>query len=820
MGILGLLQGVKYASVQGNIQDFKGQSVAVDASSWLHKSVYSIADHYVETTERTNAVDARCVASSSRYMIKRCEELLQYAGIHTVHLVMDGKRCPLKAVTNQDRERKRQENLSEARRYQQAGNRDKMYEKYKACIKVRSDLTQAVMQAVAQRFRVNSNNARGGGDVQLVWAPYEADAQLVKLCMDGKAQAVITEDSDIMVYSVACQVPFPILFKLDRNNGSCDIISMDFFLSSPNQQQTAVAAASAVLDLTKKPSGLEPVMTTFMARQARDPGLRGRLFVQACVLAGCDYCPNLLNGVGLVTAFKHVRSAIHRTSEDRYGHVLKLLSRKARADIELVDYEELLSKSEAVFYYHPVCEADGRIVFLRSPTEDCPHRPNLDRFGGDLSFLGNVTLEGELVQPVRCNPMTIEPAPSASFFAGKRPRPHQQQHKAGVPKENSNTVYAAGSRDIVAVANPYRKTKKHKPENSRKPLLASSPNLLDSKDKLNPFAKFARGGKENTAGKSSLEQLLGRSEDVRFVKRSFPKDGSRSLLPKPVAPSVKPLLAKRDSSRSLLQRPAVVDKLPKSNYTLEDLDEIPEAAPTPLKALSQPSFDYGNDEDCRDNIEEDFAQQKDVNSHSPPSSDRLSAPFGNPSFHNSDNCTQSKYFGKGREYVRRVTEELELDGQPSEPDYVIDVDTADPRQQRQNRPPTFDFYDDFLSDKSASDQEDIVESSPETTVNARPNVASLASKSGANRGPKSLVAKSKPLRFRIGGPSTVARAFGSISHGFQRQRDTTVATQPAKTSKRRGPLLGSKQRAGRPAKKHNSLLSHFTVLARDKKDDA
>jgi len=101
---------------------------------------------------------------------------------------MDGKRCPLKADTNEERERNRQANLSEARAYQKQGRRDKAEEKYKMCIKIKDELTFAVMKEVKQAFH---NNPR----LHLVWSPYEADAQLAKLCIDGIADAVITEVS-------------------------------------------------------------------------------------------------------------------------------------------------------------------------------------------------------------------------------------------------------------------------------------------------------------------------------------------------------------------------------------------------------------------------------------------------------------------------------------------------------------------------------------------------------------------------------------------------------------------------------------------------
>ena len=99
---------------------------------------------------------------------------------------MDGKRCPMKAAENEDREFKRQQNLMEARTYKTKDRRDKAEEKYKMCIKIRDNFTKAVMNEVAKQF---SHDKR----VYFVWSPYEADAQLAQLCIDRRVDAVVTE---------------------------------------------------------------------------------------------------------------------------------------------------------------------------------------------------------------------------------------------------------------------------------------------------------------------------------------------------------------------------------------------------------------------------------------------------------------------------------------------------------------------------------------------------------------------------------------------------------------------------------------------------
>lgn len=508
MGISGLLVGLKStACVSGHIRDFAGQAVAVDASSWLHKSVYSIADHYVECVENHNTVDQRCIQAASNYIIKRCQEL-SCAGIVRVYLVMDGQRCPLKAQTNQDRERRRLQNLQQAREYKQLGKYDKMYEKYRSCIKVHSALGREVVKEVQQKLK--STRVQ----VQIVWAPYEADAQLIQLCVEGLTQAVITEDSDVLVYSATTCTPVPIIFKLDGQSGKCDIISMSWLFDSKN------ALLKIEEQKKKKASGLEAFLQTFAIREERNAGLGVRLFVQACVFAGCDYAPNELGGIGTVTSFKHVRNNIHRNADERFRSILQQCGKQGTAE-----YEELLSKSETVFYYHPVLDVGrGHVKYLNDPHNVTDHRPSLERFGSDWTeFLGDVTLpaDSSTTQPRLGGELNTRTTvlPAASFFA---------KRKAG------------------AISNPYVMSEKRlrsaDPGRKKLPLNELSPNSRKmqkaSPNKSNRFSGFSLKKSDDECSemesKRKKDDLLGifygDKEDVRGVKRIFPKDGSRVTL--------------------------------------------------------------------------------------------------------------------------------------------------------------------------------------------------------------------------------------------------------------------------------------------------
>jgi hypothetical protein len=232
-------------------------------------------------------------------------------------------------------------------------------------------------------------------------------------------------------------------------------------------------------------------------------------------------------------------------------------------------------------------------------------------------------------------------------------------------------------------------------------------------------------------------------------------------------------------------------------------------------------FDYENDDDYEDDINNHDCQDTldSTNLSSRRSSDRVSASFGNPSFHSSqsDISNRSKYFGVKRDYARRVTEELDVDEtlKPGTSVDAADSPSYAPTDSSGRQQPAFNFYGDFMSDKSASDQEEIVESSPETKA---PRVAAASSKPAVHRRPNTLMGATKTLRYRLGGKSTtstVARKPFSIGQTFRRQGEIGASTRPSATkAPRRGPKIGLK-RPPRCAKKQNTLLSHFPLVIQD-----
>lgn len=143
----------------------------------------------MEAQER-NVRDPYCEEKYCKYMVSRCRELLSSAKIATIYLVFDGIRVPLKAGTNAERENRRRTHLAEARRLSSVGRRDEAREQYNKCVKGTEEMARVVCAEVEKVW------GRGAGaKVKCVFSPYEADAQLAKLCVDGVCHAVVTEVS-------------------------------------------------------------------------------------------------------------------------------------------------------------------------------------------------------------------------------------------------------------------------------------------------------------------------------------------------------------------------------------------------------------------------------------------------------------------------------------------------------------------------------------------------------------------------------------------------------------------------------------------------
>lgn len=371
MGIPGLWKGMP--TVKGRVEEFAGgKSVAVDASGWLHKAGYACPP---EKLVESNGLDTGCIKIYCRYVEQRCLELLSFGKVKHVYMVFDnGKnRCPLKSHTNQAREERRKINLQMARNSTSPGDKDKYY---RLCVKGNTIMAQKVIQSLRYHRRITC-----------VTAPYEADAQLAKLAKDGCVQAIITEDSDVLLYSATCRAPVNILMKLDLSSGTCLCTNMQWILTPNNPKDHSFTN-------NKNKTKLERILQAFAQEEALCQGVGVRLLVQASVLTGCDYVSNTIAGVGLVQSFNLINQHKHVIPEKRFKIILK-----SKGVSSLQQYELRLAQSEVVFYHHMVLGEPNQtsMVPLVMPSSITP---NLTRFmSTDLEFVGQNNILSTYIPP-------------------------------------------------------------------------------------------------------------------------------------------------------------------------------------------------------------------------------------------------------------------------------------------------------------------------------------------------------------------------------------------------------------------------------------
>ncbi|VDO28607.1 unnamed protein product, partial [Onchocerca flexuosa] len=226
-------------SMHGNINEFAHQSIAVDVSCLLHRGLIGCADKVAQGCETDFYI---------RYVLKYVRALLA-VGCHVI-LVFDGQMLPAKKETNSSRREKRDFHKQRGHLLMSEGRASEAYD----CFKRSTSLTPKVIESAIQAFRRLNM-------VDVIVAPYESDAQLTFLIKAKMAQAVVTEDSDLIAFG--CE---KIIFKMDPS-GSCIIFEQNLL------PKCLCKALAENFDFDK--------------------------FRRICILSGCDYLQAGLPGVGL-----------------------------------------------------------------------------------------------------------------------------------------------------------------------------------------------------------------------------------------------------------------------------------------------------------------------------------------------------------------------------------------------------------------------------------------------------------------------------------------------------------------------------------------
>lgn len=202
------------------------------------------------TLPAPNCIDNRYVD----YAMHRIR-MLRHFGVEP-YVVFDGDYLPSKLHTEDSRAARRAEHLSMGMRFHSQGQKSKATECFQKCIDITPEMAYRFILALRRE------------NISYVVAPYEADAQLAYLEKIGTIQAIVTEDSDLLVFG--CRT---LLLKMTQF-GDCVEIKREKFANVTGQ---------------------------ISLRGWTDDDFR-----HMAILSGCDYLANIA-GVGLIIAHKLLR---------------------------------------------------------------------------------------------------------------------------------------------------------------------------------------------------------------------------------------------------------------------------------------------------------------------------------------------------------------------------------------------------------------------------------------------------------------------------------------------------------------------------------
>lgn len=312
--------------------------------------------------------------------------MLVHFGI-TPYLVFDGDRLPSKAGTEKSRRDRRKESRKAGMDLLKMGKTAQAHQELQKAV----DITPEIARSLIEELKRNN--------VQYVVAPYEADSQLAYLEKKKIIDAVLSEDSDLLVFGVKT-----LLTKLDQY-GDCIMVKQDDFTA------------------------------------CRDINLVGWTcddFRRMAILSGCDYLEGI-HKMGLKTAHRMLR---------KYKTVDKVV-RFAQLEGKLKippGYLEMFEQAEKTFLYQWVFCPEARIMV--NLTE--PETP--DVIAG-IDYIGHYA-EPELARRLAAgdlDPMTKKPIVVAA------PIPNTSYYKRTPLLQRSKTMDTGKNTKIDSFFRPGRK---------------------------------------------------------------------------------------------------------------------------------------------------------------------------------------------------------------------------------------------------------------------------------------------------------------------------------------------------------------------------
>ncbi|GMM37926.1 Rad2 family nuclease [Saccharomycopsis crataegensis] len=282
MGVSGLLPVLKPIQETKSLGAYSGKTIAIDGYAWLHRAVYSCTYELAHDKPTFKYL---------QFFQRRIRLLLSVFNIKP-YFVFDGDDFASKSQTEDSRKQSRQTNKELGLQYLSNGDHKRAHDFLSKSI----DVSPEIAKTIIDYLKLQS--------IDYVVAPYEADSQMVYLEQTGQVDAIMSEDSDLLVFG--CQ---KLLTKFnDKENTVIEIRRENF---------------------KKVPGYTLGTMTPCQFRMA------------ACI-SGCDYT----SGIPKMGIKKSLQAVRHYQSMDRV--LLKL-----RLDKMIVpkEFEEEYRRADASFLY-------------------------------------------------------------------------------------------------------------------------------------------------------------------------------------------------------------------------------------------------------------------------------------------------------------------------------------------------------------------------------------------------------------------------------------------------------------------------------------
>lgn len=246
-----------------HVSDVDIKSVAFDMSCFIHKSKYANNCSIIEDDKGTD------------FLYSLYGFVVNFLHLNAIYLVFDGKTPEHKLQEFNERRKGFEAKKEKAKLLMKSKNETERTRGRMLLIETLE--TRTLTQMVVDYFKNMPN-------IFLVFAEYEADAELANMSLSGKVDTIVTEDSDLIVYG--CN---SIIFKLKRT-GECQYY---------NRSQCCVEYESSRFE--------------FKCGIADFKG-----FVEFCVMCGCDYYKGIKN-ISSVTLLKKVKQNTFNKFIDDFG---------------------------------------------------------------------------------------------------------------------------------------------------------------------------------------------------------------------------------------------------------------------------------------------------------------------------------------------------------------------------------------------------------------------------------------------------------------------------------------------------------------------